>query len=89
VSPPERDATPVWATGADIRNITTAYNNGTTQGSSTAEREAALRVHAVAVVLDAVDAGIWQLEVGIVDGAVALLEAASRWALVAELETVA
>lgn len=51
-----------------------------------AEREAALRVRAVALVLAAVDAGEWPLEVDIVDGAIALLEAAARWALVAELE---
>ena len=54
-----------------------------------AELEAALRVHAVAVALDAVDRGEWELDGNIIDGTIALLEAAARWQLVAELDRVA
>jgi hypothetical protein len=62
---------------------------GGVDGTSTAEREAALRIHAVAVVLDALDRGEWPLDGNVIDGAIALLETAARWQLVAELESAA
>jgi hypothetical protein len=53
-----------------------------------AETEAFQRIHSAVVVLDAIDTGVWPCEVEIIDGTVAVLEAASRWQLVAELEAV-
>ncbi len=67
MSPPRRG--PELATPG-ARQALTYADDGTT---SAASREALQRVHAVRTVLDAVEAGAWPLEVGIVDGAVAVL----------------
>jgi len=56
---------------------------------STAGREVEVRVHAVHVVAQAVDTGEWPATVEILDGVGDLVAAASRWALVAELEAAA
>jgi hypothetical protein len=53
-----------------------------------AERETRERVHSLAVVFDAIDRGQWPAEVEILNAAAELLEAASRWTLVRELEAV-
>lgn len=58
--------------------------HGTT--GAVAERETAQRVHAVAVVADALDRGDWQAEVAVLDALADVVAAASRWAMVAELE---
>jgi hypothetical protein len=52
-------------------------------------REAAQRVHSAAVVAAALDDGRWDVDVEVLDGLAALVEAASRWAFVAELELAA
>jgi hypothetical protein len=57
------------------------------QGSATlSEQEALQRVHAVTVVLAAIDSGDWRPECDVIDAAVALLQAAASWQLLAELE---
>jgi hypothetical protein len=54
--------------------------------TSDAEREALQRAHSTSVVLAAIDRGEWPVEVATLDAVAAVLAAASRWALVAELE---
>jgi hypothetical protein len=54
-----------------------------------AGREVGDRLHSAAVVLAAIDSGAWPATVEILDALVALLESASRWQLVAELELAA
>jgi hypothetical protein len=76
---PRRTAVPKAADQSDAHHDTS---------SSVAQREASLRVHSAAVALDAVDTGTWPPEVEVIDGCVALLQAASRWQLVAELSAV-
>jgi len=49
-------------------------------------REVAIRVHAVAVIASAIDAGTWAAEVEILDQLVSLIGAASRWAVLVELD---
>ena len=46
-------------------------------------------MHSASVVLDAIKVGVWSCEPEIIDATVGLLEAASRWAAVAEFEVVA
>jgi hypothetical protein len=50
-----------------------------------AGREVVDRLRSAMVVLSAIDAGTWPATVEIIDGVAALLEAAARWQLVAEL----
>jgi hypothetical protein len=85
---PKREQPPERAQGGKLNKNQLRGGIFGTESSTPAAREAVDRVHAVRVVLDAVDEGVWPLELGIVDGAVALLEAASRWQLLAELEAV-
>jgi hypothetical protein len=57
------------------------------QGNTTrSQQEALQRVHAVTVVLAAIDSGQWCAECDVVDAAVALLQAAASWQLLAEFE---
>ena len=59
-------------------------------GSATlSQQEALQRVHAVTVVLAAIDSGQWRPECDVIDGAVALLQAAASWQLLAEFEAAA
>jgi hypothetical protein len=55
-------------------------------GDGTARREAEVRIASAARVLAAMAAGDWPIEVGSIDALGALLDAAGRWALVAELD---
>jgi hypothetical protein len=89
VTDPRKELPPPGRKRGQSRKVTFTGWAGTTEGSSIAEREAALRVHAVAVVLDAVDRGDWETSGDIIDASIALLEIASRWQLVAELESAA
>jgi hypothetical protein len=57
--------------------------------STLAEREIAVRVESMSVVLDAVRGGVWPRSAEILDAIAANLGVAARWALVAELERAA
>lgn len=61
--------------------------NGTTE--SLPEREVRHRVHALAVVSDALDSGAWEAEVEVFDQLARIAADAARWQLVVELERAA
>jgi hypothetical protein len=61
--------------------------NGTT--ASLAEREVRERIHAVAVVSDALNNGAWEAEVEILDQLARIVADAARWQLTVELEAAA
>lgn len=70
-------------------HLTTGSNDQGHRTASAAESEARCRLHSVAVVSEALADGRWELDVEVLDELGALVDAAGRWALVAELEAVA
>ena len=76
---------PEWAAAA-VAPPSSTEGHSTARG---ARREALQRMHSVRVVAEAIDAGTWEVEFGVVDALAHLVDAAARDLLVAELEVFA